>query len=204
MSEESIEKTAFVTPDGHYEYLYMSFGLCNAPSVFQRLINKVLGQLRFDTAVCYLDDILIPSTTYEEAITALRRVLEALKIASLTLKLSKCQFLMSQVTFLGFRITKIGIQLGEEKVNAIERCPRPDNVHEVRRFLGLTSYFQRFIPHHAVKAAPLTELTKKEVEFTWGENQQHAFDTLKRELTSAPVLALYDRNAETELHTDAS
>ncbi|XP_064470188.1 uncharacterized protein LOC135384937 [Ornithodoros turicata] len=203
IEEESVPKTAFITPDGHYEYLYMSFGLCNAPSVFQRLINKALGPLRFQTAVCYLDDILVPSKTCEEGMSALRRVLEALKKANLTLKLQKCDFLMEEVSFLGFRITKNGIQPGEIKLEAIRQYPRPKNVHEVRRFLGLISYFRRFIPQHALKAAPLTELTKKNAPFIWGERQEKAFETLKEELTSAPILALYDRNAETELHTDA-
>lgn len=118
----------------------MSFGFCNAPSVVQRFINKALGPLRIYTAVCYLDDILVQSRMFQ-GMSALRRVLEALKKANLTLKLQKCMFLMDEVGFLDFRITKNGIQTGEAKLDAIGQYPRPKDVHEVWRFLGLTSDF---------------------------------------------------------------
>jgi hypothetical protein len=108
MSEESVPYTAFVTQDGQYEYLRMPFGLCNAPAVFQRMMNNVLGQHRFTKVLCYLDDLLIPATTLEESLAVLRETLEMLRTAGLTLKLSKCYFLRTTIEYLGYVISEAG------------------------------------------------------------------------------------------------
>lgn len=107
--EESKHKTAFVTPEGQYEFNRMPFGLANAPAVFQRIINKVLGQAKTGTAMAYMDDIIIPSKTVEEGLDKLSKILELLKKSGLTLKLSKCNFFMKSVDFLGFELSENGI-----------------------------------------------------------------------------------------------
>lgn len=111
---------------------------------------------------------------------------------------------MDTVDFLGFRLKSGTVQPGETKVRAIAEFPTPKNVHDIRRFLGLTSFFRRFIPRYALTAEPLSRLTKKDAVFEWSAEQDESFMVLKERLTCEPVLQLYDPNAETELHTDAS
>lgn len=120
----------FIAPDGYYDYLYMPFGLCNASSVFQRHINIALGQLRFSVAVCYLDNILIPGKTFDDAMSAFKSVLKALQQGGLTLKLNKCAFLLPDVDFLGYRITRFGIRPGDAKLEVISHFPRSKDIHE--------------------------------------------------------------------------
>jgi hypothetical protein len=153
MSEESVPYTAFVTQDGQYEYLRMPFGLCNAPAVFQRMMNNVLGQHRFTKVLCYLDDLLIPATTLEESLAVLRETLEMLRTAGLTLKLSKCYFLRTTIEYLGYVISEAGVQPSNLKIDAVDNFPTPQNVHQVRQFLGLTGYFRKL----KLKSTPLRQ-----------------------------------------------
>nr|XP_008191903.1 PREDICTED: uncharacterized protein LOC100141851 isoform X1 [Tribolium castaneum] len=204
MATESIPKTAFVTPDGHYEFVRMPFGLANAPAVFQRAMNKVLGPLRFQTAFCYIDDLLIPSKDFETGLNNLRTVFQLLRQFGLTLKLSKCCFFGSQIEYLGHEISAEGIKPGETKIKAVTAFPKPTDVHKLRQFLGLCGYFRKYVKDYATIASSLTSLLKKGSAFVWEEAQERAFQTLKDILTSRPVLAIYDAEAETELHTDAS
>lgn len=204
VSENSIEKTAFVTTDGQYEFLRMPFGVCNAPATFQRLLNRVLGNLRHDKVVNYLDDILILCNSVEEGLELLKTVLELFQKANLKLNLKKCQFFESSIEYLGYEINEFGIKPGERKIHAVSHFPTPKNIHEVRQFLGLCSYFRKFIKNHALIVLPISQLLKKGVPWTWGENQQDAFQKIKQLLTSRPILSIFDVNRETELHTDAS
>jgi transposase InsO family protein len=182
----------------------MIFGLANAPAEFQRLMNQVLGPLLNTKALCYLDDVLIPAKSFEEMIERLREVFECLRKANLTLKLPKCEFGKREVNFLGFVINAEGLKPGLRKVKAIEEFPEPQNVHDVRRFLGLTSFFRRFVKNYAVKAEPLTRLTQKDMQYEWKDEQKKAFEKLKGNLIKQPILAHYDPEAETEVHCDAS
>lgn len=204
MSKSSIEKTAFITPDGHYEYLRMPFGLVNAPAVFQRTINHVLGPLRFTQALAYMDDILLPSSDIETGFESLRNVLNVFRDARLTLNMTKCHFFQSKVDYLGHEISECGIRPGTRKVEAVEKFPTPLSVHNVRQFVGLCSYFRKYIKGFSFIARPLTLLTCKGEAFVWGTEQQRAFKELKEKLVSRPVLSLYRPGAPTELHTDAS
>ena len=124
--------------------------------------------------------------------------------AGLTLRFEKCAFLKTKVHYLGHDIQDGEIRPGLEKIPAIENFPTPRNVHEVRRFLGLTGYFQKFIKSSSLIAAPISDLTQKDTPFVWGQEQEKVASTLKRLLASQPVLAIYDPDAETQLHTDAS
>lgn len=204
LTEDAKLKTAFVTPDGQFEFNRMPFGLANAPAVFQRTINMILGNTRFDSALAYMDDILIPSTTFDQGIERLRAVFEKLRAANLTLKPQKCYFFHTNVDYLGFEVSEKGIRPGLRKTDAVFNFPCPKDVHNVRQFLGLASYFRRFIKGFSQIAKPLTALLKKGCQWLWGSEQNDAFCKLKNALTSRPVLALYNPKAETQIHTDAS
>lgn len=155
-------------------------------------------------AMSYLDDILIPSTSFEDMINWLRQVLNVLKDAKLTLKLGKCYFGHTEVAYLGFMLSADGVKPGEQKVQAIQQFPMSKNKHEVQRFLGLCGSFQRFIPHYVVLAQPISDLLKNNMLFEWTRLQEDAFNDLRDRLVSKPVLQMFNPSAETELHCDAS
>lgn len=204
ISEESRSLTSFVTPDGQYEFNRMPFGLANAPAVFQRMMNKVLGSARFTEATAYIDDVLIYGKSVEECLDRLEKVLGLIEQAKLTLNLTKCDFLRNQILYLGYEISADGVRPGDKKVKSVQDFPSPNSVHAVRQFLGLVGYFRKFIRGFATVANPLNKLLKKDVQFVWGQEQEDAFNMLKDRLVNRPILAIYDPNAETELHTDAS
>lgn len=204
LQKESIAKTGFITPEGHYEFLRMPFGLANSPSVYQRLMDKILGPLRFDNVLPYMDDLLIASNNEDEALNTLRTVLDIIRDAKLTLNLDKCRFLQKEIQYLGYDISSNGIRPGQKKIDAVTKFKEPSNVHELRMFLGLTSYFRKFVRSYAIIAHDLYKLLKKNEPWVWSQSHQDAFNTLKKILTTRPVLALYDHTAETEVHTDAS
>nr|CAI5831076.1 unnamed protein product [Callosobruchus analis] len=203
MSPDSINKTAFVTQDGQFEFLRMPFGVSNAPITFQRLINNLFVELR-DQISLYLDDILISSGTIEGGLNILKRVLEILKNANLKLNIEKCYFFETSIDYLGYEVSLEGIKPGRQKINAVANFPKPKTLHQLRQFLGLTSYFRKFIKNHAMIISPLSNLLKKDVSWTWAAEQEDAFNEIKQLLTSRPVLSIYDPKLETELHTDAS
>ncbi|KAK9739656.1 Reverse transcriptase (RNA-dependent DNA polymerase) [Popillia japonica] len=163
LEQESRDKTAFVTPDGHYQFTRLPFGIVNGPAVFQRMINSVLGPLRFTIVMAFMDDLLIPSASIEEGLQNLEEVLKVLQKAKLTLNANKCSLFCT-------------------KVQCIRDFPEPQSIHQVRPFLGLTSYFRRLIRDHGLTAKPLTNLLRKSGMWTWGQKEQEAFDTLKRKL----------------------
>lgn len=204
LTERAKEKTAFITPSETGQFERMVFGLVNAPYEFSRLMQRVMSPLRNKVAMWYLDDILIPAISYNDMLIRLKQVLEVLKEAKLTLKMSKCYFGYKQVTYLGFILSEDGVRPGAQKVTAIQQMGRPQNRHEVRRFLGLTSFFRRFIPHYAQLAAPISELLKNGVSFVWGPTEEEFFQDLKNKLTNGPILKLFNPNSITELHCDAS
>lgn len=203
VAKESKAYTSFVTPDGQYEYNRMPFGLCNAPSVFQRLMNKLFTHFK-DLAAVYLDDMLIPSATPEQNLEKLEKVLKILEMEGLTLNPEKCKFLYTSVSYLGFEIAENGVKPGAEKVSAIKNFPTPKDVHNIRQFIGLTGYFRHFVNNYATVAEPLTRLTRKSIKWEWGAEQEFAFNQMKQILTCKPVLKIYSPEAKTEVHTDAS
>jgi len=198
-------KIAFVTEDSTAKFERMPFGLKGAPGTFQRMMGIVFEDLKKDGVLStYLDDIILPSKNWELMMSDLRRVLSALRDANLTLKPSKCKFGARELDYLGFRISEGTVKPGR-KVRAIAEFPRPTDAHEVRRFLGLAGYFRRFIVRYAQIAAPLTQLTGKDVPFDWSQEREEAFTTLREALCNEPVVSMYDPNAAvTQVHTDAS
>lgn len=160
----------------------MPFGLVNAPATFQRTIQKIVKRTGKDNILAYMDDILIPSRTVEEGLNKLENLLKLLREEGLTLRAKKCKFL-GRVEYLGFEISKDGIRPGIRKIEAIREFRRQENVHEIRQFLGLVSFFRRFVDGHAKIVSSLAQLTRKDVEFKWGELQENAFQEIKRVLT---------------------
>ncbi|TPX30025.1 hypothetical protein SmJEL517_g06292 [Synchytrium microbalum] len=197
-------KTAITTRYGSYEFLVMPFGLCNAPSTFQRLMNETLRQFLDVCVVVYLDDILIYSKSLEEHKKHTRLVFDALVQAKLTAKFSKCELFVRETIFLGFKISPVGIEPDTRHIKQILEWPVPQNVSELRSFLGLAQWLRRFILHYSKIVSPLTDLLQTTVEFNWTASQQNAFDTLKERLTTAPLLKLFDPSLPIELWTDSS
>ena len=197
-------KTAFKTKFGLYEWLVMPFGLTNAPSTFMRLMNHVLRAFIGKFVVVYFDDILIYSKSVEEHMNHIRQVLDELRKEKLFANLEKCSFCTDHVVFLGFVVSGKGIQVDETKVKAIKDWPTPVNVSQVRSFHGLSGFYRRFVRDFSTIAAPLNELTKKGVDFKWGNSQENAFQELKKCLTEAPLLVLPDFTKTFEVECDAS
>jgi transposase InsO family protein len=206
MAREDIEKAAFVTPDGRlWEPKVLTFGLCNAPSTYQRLIDRVLGRLKWNIALVYIDDTIVYSKTFSDHLLHLRLVLEAFRRSKLTLKPTKCTFADNQLEFLGHLVSKDGISVNPKKVAAITEIPTPKTVKEVQSFVSLCSYYRKFIKNFAKIARPLTQLSRSEIPFVWDESTQNAFEELMKRLTEAPVLAYPDESPTTtiDIHTDA-
>lgn len=204
VAKDSIHKTGFVTPEGHYEFLRMPFGLANSPAVFQRLMDRIFSSLRHDKVLPYIDDVLLPTNSIEEGLDLLKVVLKIVRDAGLTLNMEKCFFLQTEIDYLGYEISQNGIRPGSKKIEAVAAYKEPGNIHELRMFLGLTSYFRKFVKNYAGIAHDLYRLLQKNVAWQWGPEQQEAFDQLKKVLTTRPLLSLYRREGAIEVHTDAS
>ena len=207
VKEEDRPKTAFSTHRGQFQWRVMPFGLTNGPASFTRLMNLALSGLTWTHCLVYLDDIIIWAPTFEDHLRRLRLVFDRIRAAGLKLKPTKCQFLKKEATFLGHVVSCEGIKTDPEKVKAVETWPMPQDVTELQSFLGLASYYRRFISGFSVIAEPLYKLCRKGIPFHWEREQQSAFEELKRRLVSAPVLAYPDFNPGAGLFildTDAS
>lgn len=196
------QKTAFITPDGLYEFTRLPFGLSNAPATFQRLMDRVLNRLKWTACLVYLDDILVFGRTFEEHQERLDLVLNALCKAKLILNLEKCLFAAGEVKHLGHIISASGIRPDPEKIGGLVNM-RVNSVKSVRAFLGLASFYRKFIPDFASLSSPLTALLKKNAKWRWAEEQKAAVSALTNRLLSSPILAHYDEKLPIEIHTDA-
>ncbi|UYV63838.1 K02A2.6-like [Cordylochernes scorpioides] len=186
IEERDKEKTAFTTAHGLYEFNVMPFGLCNAPATFERNMDNVLGNLRWQICLCYLDDVIIYSSDFPTHIKRLEAVLRCFSESNLKLNAKKCRFAFEELEILG-HITK-----------------RPKKAKEVQSFLGMCSYYRKFIKDFSLIADPLTSLIRKNVQFIWTGKQEEAFQNLKKALMNPPILGHFDPNAATCIHTDAS
>ena len=182
----------------------MPFGLCNAPATFQTLMNKVFAAHIDDFICVYLDNILVFSRNLAEHWMHLRQALERFREAKLFGRLHKCEFLKERVDYLGFEVSPEGIHASPDKVRAIIEWPKPKDIHDLRSFFGLESYYRKFIRGFSEIARPLTWLTRKGAKWEWSESQRKAFNTLKLTLATAPVLKLLDFDQQFVVTTDAS
>lgn len=215
MKDSDIPKTAFSTLNGKYEFLRLPFGLKNAPAIFQRMIDDVLREHIGKVCYVYIDDIIVFSGDYDTHWKNLRLIFASLSKANLQVNLEKSHFLDTQVEFLGYVVTADGIKADPKKVKAIGEMPPPTSVKELKRFLGMTSYYRKFIQDYAKVAKPLTNLTRglyanikssqsSKVPITLDETAMQSFKDLKSILSSSEILAFPCFTKPFHLTTDAS
>ena len=202
LSANSALLTTFLTPFGRYCFHRLPFGITSAPEHFQRRMSALLEGL--EVVVCLMDDILVYGKNQEEHDERLLKVLQRLETAGLTLNREKCKFSQTLVKFLGQMVDKSGVRPDPAKVKAIQEVPIPKNVGDVRRFLGMVNQLGKFAPNLAEKTKALRELLRKDNAWLWGTPQHVAFEEVKKALTTAPVLALYDPAQDTVVSADAS
>uniref|UniRef100_A0A1A8CXN4 Gypsy retrotransposon integrase-like protein 1 n=1 Tax=Nothobranchius kadleci TaxID=1051664 RepID=A0A1A8CXN4_NOTKA len=202
LSPESAHYTTFITPFGRFYFNRLPFGIASAPEHFQRRMSVILNGL--PGVVCHMDDILIWGQDQQEHNARLHTVLNKLQEAGVTLNLEKCDLSKQEVKFLGHVLSAAGVQPDPEKIRAVTAMKEPSNISEVRSFLGMVNQLGKFIPGLAEKDKPLRDLLSKKNQWVWSCAQQKAFNQLKGDLTSTPILALYDPNKELKLSADAS
>jgi hypothetical protein len=203
MHPDDIDKMAFRTHHGHFEFLVMPFGLTNAPSTFQSLMNDVLHPFIRKFVLVFFNDILVFSRSWSEHLQHVKQVFQALCDHKLALKRSKCSFGMNTMMYLGHIISESGVAMDPAKVETVEAWPSPWSLRALRGFLGLTGYYRKFITGYGTVAAPLTTLIKQEV-FRWTDKAEKAFQLLKRALTQAPLLQMPDFDKRFIIDCDAS
>nr|CAD2195887.1 unnamed protein product [Meloidogyne enterolobii] len=203
LERKTAQKCGIITEWGLFEMTRLPFGLKNAPSIFQRLMDKILKDLENVTA--YIDDILVHSEDFESHIETLNDVFNRLEKAGLKLKAEKCKFLENKCIYLGHELTKEGYKPSLTNSEVIKNFSIPTNVKEVKRFLGLTSFFRKFISNFASIAWPLNDLTRgNERKFEWGEKEENAFIKLKEQLVKSPCLRPPNYELPFHLFCDAS
>ncbi|GFU29205.1 retrovirus-related Pol polyprotein from transposon 412 [Trichonephila clavipes] len=190
------EKAAFTTGQGLWKFKVMPFGLCNAPATFECLMETVLGGLSYEACLVYLDDNIIVGLSFEEHLKNIRRVLQKLKEANLKLSPSKCHLFRREVTYLGHIISAEGVRTDPDKISAVKDWNCPTDVHQLRSFLGLCTYYRKFVKNFSTIARPFHKLTEAKQKFIWTVDCNNAFNKLNDALTSAPVLT-YSEIAKT-------
>lgn len=202
LTARAVDISAFVTPDYFCQYSVMAFGMRNAPSTFQRMMQLVLNGIR--KCDSYLDDIVVYSSTWKEHVETLHDVFSRLSVASLTVNLTKCEFAQAYVTYLGKRVGQGEVCPVDAKVIAVSEFPVPTNKRELRRFLGMTSYYRGFCRNFATLVAPLTNLLRPTQSFVWSSACQQAFSGAKDLLCNAPILSAPNFTRPFQLEVDAS
>ena len=204
IKDDDIPKTAFNTRYGHLEFTVLAFGLTNAPSTFQTLMNTLFNQHLDQFVIVYLDDILVYSKSLEEHRQHVRTVLQILQDNKLYANPDKCIFFAPQVEYVGFILSTDGIGTDPAKIKAIQDWPIPRNATDVRSFLGLANYYRRFVPGFSKLSTPMTNLTKSATVYDWASDCQQSFDNLKSALCSAPILQFPDFAKPFRIMTDYS
>ena len=189
---------------GLFQFCVMPFGLTNTPSTFERLMDEVFKGLNPEICLLYLDDIIVKSATFEGHIENLKLIFDRLRSAGLKLSPKKCHLFKEKVSFLGHVVSKDGISTDPDKIKAVLNWPVPKTLTQLRSFLGLCSYYRKFIRGFSSLAKPLHHLTEKDVKFEWSSECQNAFSKLKNLLTQAPVLSYPEPSSSFILDTDAS
>ncbi|GFX35932.1 retrovirus-related Pol polyprotein from transposon 297 [Trichonephila clavipes] len=205
VNERSRKFTSFVTHNGQYQFRRTPFGLSTCPSTFMRYINAIFRHLISKSIVLpYMDDVVIPAANESQAVEYLKIVLEVACDYGLEINFKKCQFLHNTIEFLGHIIENGRLFPFPSKTKAVINYPDLKNIKDVRRFLGLTGYFRKFLLSYSTIAKPLSDLLRKDSLFQFYAEQQTAFQKLKYLLSQQPVLSIFNQNSPTEIHTDAS
>ena len=204
MDEKDAPKTGFVTRNGLWQFRKMSMGLTNSGATFQRVMDLAMRGLNMFTCLVYLDDIIVFSKDVASHLVRLRQLFQRLRTANLKMKVSKCKLFREELVFLGHVISKEGIATDPQKIKAVIDWPVPTSIREVRSFLGLCSYYRRFVKDFAHIAEPLHALTGKYARFEWDDKCQTAFEAMKGKLTTSPILCMPRDEGQMVLDTDAS
>lgn len=199
LDEESKNLLVLNTPKGLFHYTRLPYGVSSAPGIFQRLMENVLQAI--SNVIVYLDDILVTGANEKEHLKTLAIVLDCLEKAGIQVKKSKCQFMASSVSYLGHLIDKKGLHPLQKKVKAVKQAPSPTNVSELKAYLGLLTYYSKFLPNMANVLAPLYKLLRKDTRWKWSDDEENASKDL---LTSDSLLVHFDSNLELVLMCDAS
>ena len=204
MAEASKDKTAFVTPEGQFRFVVMPFGLVNSGQIFTRLVRKLFHGV--SNVMYYVDDILIYTENWEDHMNTLSRVLMILENANLSIRPSKCFLGYRNLEFLGHNVGEGALTTSPVLLKKIQETERPSTKKQIRSFIGLTSFYRKYIPNFSEVALPLTDLTRKgqPTKVEWGEPQEKAYMTLKALLAKPPILKLPDFSKQFVLRTDAS
>lgn len=198
-------KTGFVTQEGHYQWTCLPFGLKTSPAIFQRILRNIIKTHNLSGfAVNYIDDILIFSKTFDEHITHLRKLMDAIQEEGFRLKFTKCTFAANSAKYLGHIIKENTITPLKDNLKSIREFPTPQNRKNVRQFLGKINFHGKFIPNASSTLEPLHNLLRKNTQFHWSNECQTAFGIIKNHLCSSPILAIFDPKLPIFIYTDAS
>lgn len=208
LDEASKEKTGFTVPGrGMFRFTVTPFGLCNSAQTQQRLMDAVFGPELEPNIFCYLDDIIVVSKTFEEHVCLLETVKKRLKDANLRVNIEKCEFFKNSLRYLGYIVDGDGLRTDPDKVSAMVNYPRPKTATEMKRFVGMCSWYRRFVPHFSTLMSPINDLLKqkkKKQELEWNAAAEEAFIKIKQALVSAPVLRCADFEKPFTVQCDAS
>ena len=202
LDEKSAELVVINTHQGLYKFRRLPFGLSSAPAIFQKFIEQLVGDI--PGVACYLDDIVVTGRSEQEHLNNLQKTMDKLKASGLRLKLGKCQFFKDSITYLGHILDKEGVRPHLGKIEAITAMPEPQNQSELRSFLGMVQYYDRFIPGLATNCAVLNDLLQKNSKWNWTSEHTGAIETVKTSLTSVDTLTHYDPSLPLSLACDAS
>lgn len=203
LDEKSREWTGLATRSKFWRWKVLPQGIMNSASAFQRVMDRVLGELKWKCVMYYIDDLIIYSKTIEEH-EHIRLVLQKLKEYGICAKLGKCQFGVEELNFLGHIVSKDVMRPDPAKTRAVEQMPIPKDSKAVSRFLGMAGFNRKYIQNFAARTVNLRELLKKDAKFEWTDECQKEFDDMKKALTSGPVMAYPDYNKKFIVSTDAS
>ncbi|KAK1678429.1 hypothetical protein QYE76_039277 [Lolium multiflorum] len=198
------EKTTFTCPYGTYAYRRMPFGLCNAPATFQRCMSAIFHGFCESIVEVFMDDFSVYGNSFDNCLRNLDKVLQRCEETNLVLNWEKCHFMVNEGIVLGHKISERGIEVDRAKVEAIEKMPYPRDVKGIRSVLGHAGFYRRFIKDFSKISKPLTNLLQKDVPFVFDDDCKEAFETLKKALTTAPVVEPPDWNLPFEIMCDAS
>ena len=204
MNPDDMEKTAFCTRQGNFEFRVMPMGLVNSSYSFQKMMQLVLSGLQWQICMVYLDDVIVYSKSFAQHLDNLRSVFNRFRSEGLKLKPKKCHFCKPEVLYLGHIVGKDGIRPNPDKIDTIRNYPVPTSCNEVRSFVALVSYYRRFVKDFATIASPLNALLKKGVQFAWSDECQISFERLRDSLLTSPILTYPNFQERFSLYTDAS
>lgn len=202
MDEESAHLQTLSTHKGTYKVNRLMFGVKVAPNLWQKFMDRLLQGI--EGVKCFFDDIIIQGSTENELLTRLNLVLEKLKQSNLRVNKDKCHFFQRSINYLGHTIDKHGLHKNKDKVKAILNAPRPKNVNELRTFLGMANYYNKFIPNLASITNPMNNLLRKHKSFIWTDTCEKSFNRIKQEIASETTLIHFDPQRPLVLATDAS